>query len=142
MLEDGRYSFAKKRVELNLTGSTPAFGFEYEYDLPIDYLLALEEKNNYAFEREGDVILSDESTISLLYIYDNDDPATYSGAFIEAFYIKLALAGAYEITGSANKEASLGSELGIAEQIAMGTSSREGTANKIITPNTFINVRK
>lgn len=70
------WAFAKEYAQLPVTGNTPLFRWEYEYDLPADCVRVLPitadgdwNGEPIAFERKGRKILTNESApINLVYI--------------------------------------------------------------------------
>lgn len=142
MFQDGRYKFCTTRSSLTLKGTTPDFGYLYEFELPANFLTDVKEENDYIYEVENDGILSDESALNLIYIFDNEDVSTWSPSFVKAFYLNMALAACYEITGSTTKEKMLKTKYDEAVLIAMGGNSRQGNKTKVVTANTLINVRR
>lgn len=66
-----------KRTQLAREAAAPAFGYLYQYALPVDYFRMLNLSVTAAvWEIEGRVLLTDEETVSIRYIgYDtNTDP--------------------------------------------------------------------
>lgn len=100
VLEDHIWPFCKKRAELSALVTTPDFGYEYEFNVPSDFLTGVEEVNGYVYVQEGSKFLSDSDTLQLIYIYDNQDVAKFSPGFVEAFALRLAHDACYSITQS------------------------------------------
>lgn len=103
------WNFAIKRAVLAPVSSTPAFEFDFAYDLPNDCLAVLslydgatdfggDESIDYVVE--GRQILTDEESISLRYIYQNVDESSWNSYFAEAFAWRLAKEVAYNLTQS------------------------------------------
>ena len=100
VLEDHVWPFAKKRSELAALATTPDFGYEYEFNIPSDFLTGVKEENGYEYVQEGSKFLSDSDTLQLVYIYDIQDVAKFSPGFVEAFALRLAHDSCYSITQS------------------------------------------
>lgn len=93
------WNCTKERAKLVDSGSTPTFGWEYEFDLPSDSLRPLyltPQQESEAFLRpmidwrvEGDVILANQEDVWLLYIKE-PTPAVMDPLFAQAFYTLLA----------------------------------------------------
>ena len=81
---------ATKRVRLAQLTSTPLFGFTKEYQLPSDYLRLLRVDGNPDFRIEGRKIVSDDSTIQILYIYQISDIVEMSTLFRQSLAARLA----------------------------------------------------
>jgi hypothetical protein len=99
------WNFAIKRAVLAPTSDTPDFGYDYEYDLPSDCLRAWTLYSDTGIDDidwvvEGRKILTDEESVSLIYIYRNDDPAAWDACFAEAFSWYLAWKASYALTQS------------------------------------------
>lgn len=82
----------------------PAFDYAYSYDLPSDYLRALEWNGREAgtgeaaFDIEGAVLLCDDTTAQLRYVARITDQTLWDASFVEAFCLKLASRVAAGIT--------------------------------------------
>jgi hypothetical protein len=96
------WNFAIKRVALTPNGNTPAYDYDYEYDLPNDYLRLLDpDLNDIDFVVEDSKMLTNESTINMRYIYRNEDESSWDACFAECFAWRLAKEIAYAMTQSA-----------------------------------------
>lgn len=101
MLRLHPWSFATMRATLTPTAAEPDWGYEYEYDLPTDYLGFMRtDPSSIDYVIEDDKLRSDESTLGVLYTYRNVDESSYDPAFAEAFAWKLSCAIAYNLTQS------------------------------------------
>lgn len=111
LLRAALWSFATTRATLAAYGSTPAFGEDYQYVLPADFLRMISLNDIYAQAMPEDfriemidntkVLVTDEDTANIRYIYRNDTPATYDAIFVRALATTLAANMAYTITGDA-----------------------------------------
>ena len=91
----------QKRVELAQSTTTPAWGFKFKYDLPGDclrLLKILDFDSNYKVE--GRSILSDNSTMKILYIERETDPNQYDELLRETLSAALGADIAYAITSN------------------------------------------
>lgn len=108
VLEDHPWADSKKRIELSLLSSTPAFGWDYEYQLPADFVSIIpHEKEDDAFEYkiEGKKLLCNESGDAYIqYIADTDESENYSALHREALAMKLAVHACYMLTNSRERE--------------------------------------
>lgn len=100
MLEDFAWTFATKRVTLDAAAQdAPDFGYDNAYPLPADFLLAVETDPTDADWRiEGDNLVTDESSIGLVYIYSFNDTSKYRAKFRYALALLLASKLAFPIT--------------------------------------------
>lgn len=110
VLEDGHWSFSTKRQVLS-PSSTPAFGWSKGFTLPADCLkeqFVLDTNNeNVKYRIESGELLANETTIQLIYTWDQEDYSKYSAKFIELFAYKLATKCCYQVTGSRSEEQAL-----------------------------------
>lgn len=106
VLRANSWNCALKRQVLTPDALPPAFGFANRFTKPTDWLRTVfvgrDPSDEYLYRTEGGFLLSDESELPLLYVYDNTDPATYDAALVEALEIGMAAAMANAVTGSTN----------------------------------------
>lgn len=76
-LESGRWKCARQMVVLTQLADAPLFGWAYAYQLPNDYIrictfneVDTSEQVQDMFEVQGNTLLTDESTASVVYIRD------------------------------------------------------------------------
>lgn len=102
-----RWNFAAARAVLSPTGSTPAFEWAYEYQIPSDclrlfYPITLDGKRRSApidHEVEGRKILTNKSTaLYIRYVQDITNEGLFDPLFVEAFAFYLAAGCAHVIT--------------------------------------------
>jgi hypothetical protein len=89
------------RVELASSTTAPAWGFSYKYDLPGDclrLLRILDFDSNYKVE--GRSILSNNSSMKILYISRVEDPNQYDELLRETLSAALGADIAYAITSN------------------------------------------
>jgi hypothetical protein len=98
------WNFAIQRQQLALLATTPAFGYQYEFQIPGDSLRVIEVSDGTNlitdFKVEGRKILSDQDSISIKYIGNITDPNQYTSQFIFVFASRLAAELAYAITNN------------------------------------------
>ena len=109
------WNFSLRRAKLAQLTTKPAFGYEYEYALPADYLKVwiiaddgTKIKNLHPTEFrttiepeyvvEGNKILTDLKEVYIIYGADIVDTTQYNDTFIEALYLTLASKSCYSIT--------------------------------------------
>lgn len=86
------WRFCLKRVTLTPNGTTPPFTYTYTYDLPSDCLRPrVPDNDQLVWIVENGQILSNESTLNMLYIYRNTDESSWDARFCEAFAWRLAM---------------------------------------------------
>ena len=91
ILRRREWNFALKRATLSALATAPAFGYTYQYQLPTDYIRAVEFNAQAAgtsqalFEIEGDKLLTNDATAELRYVYRNEDVSSWDDGFQAAF---------------------------------------------------------
>lgn len=113
-----RWSFAIKRDSIAALSSTPSWGFDYEYQLPSDFLALIEIDEGYdvanlndyigtpaaPYSIEAGKILTDlEAPLDIRYAYRVTDTAQWDATFVEAFACRLAMELAEDMTQSNSK---------------------------------------
>lgn len=106
VLRSHRWNFAIVRASLSRLSDAPAFGWAYQYQLPVECLRVLqvngyeedEEPDNW--EVEGGKLLTDEDSVNAKYISQVTDANIYDPLFIEALSLKLAAKLCIPLTGS------------------------------------------
>lgn len=101
MLESHNWNFATKRVQLAQLATTPAYEWDYEYQLPSDFIRVVSVHNNstgrdwVAYKIENGKIMSDASALYLRYVARVEDPnlmpATFRNAFAKLLASRLAM---------------------------------------------------
>ena len=105
------WNFAMKRATWTENGNTPAWGFEFEFTLPADFIRIIElDYADIEYQLEGGVLVSNESTINVLYLYDETDADKYSKGFLELFSLKLAAELSHALVQSATLKQTLMAE--------------------------------
>lgn len=133
LLRSHRWNFAKARQELARLADAPAFGWDFQYQLPSDWLRTLEfngsETNDEQaddYDIEGDKLLTDAETAEMVYIRRIEDEGLQDSLFNQALILRLGAAISRKITGSDGLGASLLEE---AEKLA-GPKARQVDANE------------
>ena len=105
VIRDAAWNFAVVRVQLAALADAPAFTWAKQHQMPENpYCLRVldvysgDERIDHVIE--GRKILSDYSTINLLYLKRVTDPSQFDPLFIEAYEARLAAELAIPITGS------------------------------------------
>lgn len=91
----------QKRLQLAADSDAPAWGFTKQYTLPADCLRVLTILDYDAdYKIEGRKILTDNSTMKILYISRIEDPNEYDELLRETISAALAADIAYAVTSS------------------------------------------
>tara|TARA_Y100001951_G_scaffold52173_1_gene41274 strand:+ start:1090 stop:1671 length:582 start_codon:yes stop_codon:yes gene_type:complete len=95
------FNCLQKRVELSSSTTTPAWGYSFQYDLPGDCLRLLRILDYDSDHKvEGRSILSNNSSMKILYISRITDPNKYDELLRETISAALAADIAYAITSN------------------------------------------
>lgn len=123
------WQFAKKRASLPQLTEAPAFGFQYQYELPSDFLRLLQvgdyyprydyslvvNKNTSEYQIEGNRILTNmQAPLNITYIADIQDTTKFTPLFAKYFYTTLAFEACEQITQSNTKADALFQEATLA----------------------------
>jgi hypothetical protein len=107
LLRQRHWNFALDRKTLTRLTDDPAFGWDAAYQLPADYLLAIEWNGREAgtgeaeFDIEGGKLLCDDTeTAELRYVKRVEEVSKWDASFCEAFCYKLAAAIAPSLSSS------------------------------------------
>ena len=95
------FNCLQKRVELSSSTTTPAWGYSFQYDLPGDclrLLRILDYDSNYKVE--GRKILSNTSSMKILYIARITDPNEYDESLRETLSAALGADIAFAVTSN------------------------------------------
>jgi len=98
-----------KRVELARNSTAPVVEFNYAYALPSDFLRVMKIHNgttdsitaDLPYKVEGKNIVTDQTTVYLIYVALDTDPNNYDAYLREAISHQLAADLAYPITNNA-----------------------------------------
>lgn len=149
VLRSHRWNFAAARVAIDAEDEAPAFGWAKAYALPEDCLRVLEVNGSEAgdwisdeFAVEGRMILTDATTLNLVYVAKVEDVTLFDPLFVEALAIKLAIALSETIRGTTGKAADLAT---MYEQktapLARRVDANEGRRRKGILPMNSLAIR-
>jgi hypothetical protein len=156
LLEDHLWNFAIKRATLLQTNNTPLFGYQYEYQLPSDFLRLVEERDDGSFtftyhypvsssypiyEIEGDKVLTDKESFEIIYVYDSTEVYKFSPYFIKALYLELAAEASYSITQNPALTSDIRQEKEAVLSIARSIGSGQDRSDENVDPNDFVVIR-
>jgi len=126
------WNFAQKRTSLARLDKTPAFDYDYAYQLPSDCLRVVRMSDKTAkFKIENNELLTNKGEAKILYIARITDPNLYDSAFITAFATRLASEISYPITNSQSLGGQKYSEYLEKLKLAKSLDAQEGTLEKV-----------
>lgn len=110
VLRAHRWNFAQDRVVLSQLEETPAFGWQYQYELPADCLRVVEMNDSEVGDEvcseyiiEGRRLLTNADTVRIVFMRKVDDVSQYDSLFVQAFAVKLAIYLSEMIRGTTRK---------------------------------------
>jgi hypothetical protein len=107
VLRSHAWRCAKTRAALAELSTTPAFGWDHQYQLPADCLRVLQlEELDWEFDLEGDALLTNESTANIVYIA-RVTPNKLDSWAAKAIYHALAVQMSYPLSQSMSLKQSL-----------------------------------
>ena len=95
------WNFAMKRVEIAADTTAPVWGKTNAFSWPSDCLSIYEVDTTEEWIVEGRKIVTNaEAPLSIIYVYEVDDPTIFDVLFVEAYAYRLAADISYDITAS------------------------------------------
>lgn len=149
VLRSHRWNFATKRAAL-VAATTPAFGWGYAYTLPTDFLRVTEVNESAdaagaPWAIEGALLLTDFSSVNLVYVYRLTDVALFEPLFCEALILRLAEKIAPTLRGgSVASGVDFGAKyLAVTAPLARRIDANEGRARTLSLPleSSFVRAR-
>ena len=133
VLRSHPWNFAITRADLARLSAAPAWGWAYQFQLPVDCLRVLSLEHDYDYAIEGRVLLCDSDAVSISYVKREDDSEKYDALFVECLSVKLASMLAYPLSGSLT--ASQAFETVYQNKLAEARSvdAREGTPESVVS---------
>lgn len=90
VLREHPWNFAIKRVELALLTTTPPFEFDFQHQLPADYLKVIRIDDDLAeFRIEGGKLLSNNSKVFIEYVSRITDTTQFDSLFTEVLAVRI-----------------------------------------------------
>ena len=115
VLRSHPWNCAIRRVLLSPDVAPPGFGWTHRFQRPADWLRTVAVgdygREGDDFISEGGYFLAHETPLSLTYVFDNDNPATWDAALVGAMETAMSAALAYPVTKSTSLAEALSAEL-------------------------------
>ena len=102
LLRTYNWNFAVKRANLAQLVASPEFGYSYAYQLPGDFLRLKKSDTECRVEVEGDTLVTDSSSLRIVYIAYVEDTEKFDASFSNFLAIQLARELAFNITSEAS----------------------------------------
>lgn len=136
VLQSSKWKCARVQAELGQLTDEPSFDWAYAYQLPADYVRLVSfnevesgEQLQDMFEVQGNTLLTDETTASIVYVRDlsyvGNDVGLMPALLVKACYINLASKIAWPIQQSRTLKESLEQTAEVALRKAKAADSRE-----------------
>lgn len=129
------WNCAIARVLLSPDAVSPSFGYAYRFQKPSDWLRTIavgaEEYDRTFWRSEGNYFLSNDSSFSLVYVFDNENPATYDAMLVDALEISMAAAMAYPVTQSTSLAQELADVAARSLMFARGVDSQDDPPDEL-----------
>lgn len=136
-----RWHFTKRRITIPALSTAPAFGWDYQYQLPSDFLQVIQvgyydpivDMSDYRtsgtreWEIEADAVLLSnfEAPLPLRYVARVEDTTRYDATFIEVLACRLAIEVCEALTQSNTKKQSAAEDYKQAMSVAIRSNSIE-----------------
>jgi hypothetical protein len=108
ILRSHPWNCAVKRVVLSPDVTAPAFGYDYRFALPGDWLRTLDindvASEDFDHRIESGFLLTDTATLKLRYLWQNTDVGSWDKMLIHCAELAMSASMAYAITKSTSKE--------------------------------------
>jgi hypothetical protein len=152
-IQEHNWNFAQRRVALAELADTPVWGYAHQFQLPQDpFCLQVLETNletNEAWRVETfatvtasyRVLVTDASSVSILYLARITDPTLYPALFGRAFEYELAYLASYALSRNAQLRDLLFRDKEMAWQKAKSRDGQEARMLKKLNSTTFTDVR-
>jgi len=146
VLREYPWSFAVKTAELVATSEEPP-DWNYEFALPADllYLLSPAESGrdftDNIYEIRGSNLYTDDSEITVRYVYDITDTSKFDSLFVTALSYLLASELAMPRTGDPNIQGNMAQGYTQAITKARGMNGSENKLNRV-ADNQYVNARR
>jgi hypothetical protein len=135
-LRAAQWSCATHRQTLVQLTETPDFGYDFYFQLPLDFVRAIYLNNTVVWDTiddwviEGDRILTDETDVKLVYVRFNEDANSYDDLLVNAITVNLAAKISSTLTGDTSQTGNLLQEYELALARARTSNAQETRSNE------------
>jgi len=135
LLRRSPWNFAKKQASLASNGNTPTYRWLYEYPIPADMVKLLETENQWPYEIQGRLILSDATTpLKITYIARITDETLFDPMFSNALQTRLAYEASLRLTSDLSLQRVLRAQVTELETEAKAEDGKEADPRE---PHTY-----
>lgn len=125
------WNFAIKQEKLTRITEKPKFRWEYQYQLPNDFITVVRLNNNEDYRLQGSAILTNEQEAHLTYVYNHLISDNYSPGFTSALIAYIANNLAYSVTGTSSVKEMTYMEFQNRLKTAMNTDDKQDYQEQI-----------
>ncbi len=143
VLRDAVWTDSRKRARLAQLSTAPEWEYAYAYSLPADYIRMVKtslDDDKTPYQVEGRTLLTDASEVLVLYIFDNDDVASYDAGHVDALTARMAYELAEPITGKKSSGDRAAAEYEVKKRDAKAVDAQEDS-QETYTDSTLTDVR-
>ena len=85
ILNQNDWHSARKRALIAPQLDTPAFGYDHQFAMPSDFVRLVKVESEYPWEKEGEMILSDEEALAIIsnLLYQETEQKLYKAKLAE-----------------------------------------------------------
>lgn len=150
VMEEGKWTFATRRLELAQSATLPGFGYARAYVIPPEVLSVImatenqDNKNNtdnLDWRREERFVLSDTERVFAKCIIRIEDPSLFSDMFVQALASRIAADIAIALTESSTKEAAMWTKYFALVTEAKSVDGMQGKSDRIRTNSRIVRSR-
>ena len=134
------WNSAMNRIALTNVG-VPLFGFNYTFQLPVDFIKIVDVWPVSRYRIQADTLLSNETEINILYVYEPTDINTLDVLLAEAIALKLTVEISETLTGKDGLKDRMMQKFVLALQEARSANSKDKTPEHR-EDSTFWNARR
>ena len=138
ILRENDWNCAMKRLVLAPLAAVPEFGFTAQFALPADYLRMVSIGDLYVgspycqrFKVEGRKILASGTVLPIVYVFRNEQEATWDSKLVELMTARMSWKLAYPITQSTSLREELKAEYMAMARAARAIDSQENPSAEL-----------
>lgn len=90
VLNQNDWHSARKRALIAPQLESPAFGYDHQFAMPSDFVRLVKVESELPWEKEGEMILSDEEALAIIYIAYPNTPDTLDPLIVDTITTLLA----------------------------------------------------
>lgn len=90
VLNQNDWHSARKRALIAPQLESPAFGYDHQFAMPSDFVRLVKVESEFPWEKEGEMILSDEEALAIIYIAYPNTPDTLDPLIVDTITTLLA----------------------------------------------------